>query len=94
MRHDPRGMRLHLRALLGLKGGVECTPKSWLHLETLLAATAVVLCPLSPTEQRCGVGFGHPKGSGRKDARLMSSENNVVLTKNSGNLAAWRHRLH
>lgn len=71
MRRDPKGMRLRPHALLGLKGGVAYTRKSWLHSEMLLAATAVVLYLLSPVGQKCGVGFGHPKWQGR-NARLIS----------------------
>lgn len=71
MLHDPKGMQRRLHALLGLKGGVGCTRMSWLHLETLLAATAVVLYLPSPIGQKCGVGFGYPKWQGR-NARLVS----------------------
>lgn len=60
MRHDPEGMQLHPRVPPGPRGGVGCTQKSWLHLEMLLAVTAVVQYLPSPVEQKCAVGFGHP----------------------------------
>jgi hypothetical protein len=82
MLHDPKGMRLHPHAPLGPKGEGGCTLKLWLHLEMLLAATAVVLYLPSPVGLKCGVGFDHPKWQG-KNARLMSSKSNSVITKNS-----------
>lgn len=84
MRHDPKGMRPRPHALLGLQGGGRCTRKSWLHLETLLAATAVGLYPPSPIGLRCEVGFGHPKWQGGS-ARLISGENNGTLEKHLAN---------
>lgn len=61
MLHDPKGMRLHPRALLGLRGEEGCIQMLWLHLEMLPAATAAVLYLPSPVGLKCGVGFGHPK---------------------------------
>lgn len=84
MRHDPKGMRPRPHALLGLQGGGRCTLKSWLHLETLLAAAAVGLYPPSPVGLRCAVGFGHPKWQGR-NARPISWENNGTLEKHLAN---------
>lgn len=71
MRRDPKGKLRRLRVPLAPRGAVGCTPKSSLHLEMLLAAATAVLYPLSPVGQKCGVGFGHPKGQG-KNAGLMN----------------------
>lgn len=71
MRHDPKGMLRRPHVPLARQGAVGCTPRLSLRLEKLLAATTAVLCPLSPIGQKCGAGFGHPKGQG-ENAGLMS----------------------
>lgn len=71
MRHDPKGTLRRPHVPLAQQGAVGCTPKLSLRLEMLLAATTAVLYLLSPVGQKCGVGFGHPKGQG-KNAGLMN----------------------
>lgn len=93
MLHDPEGMQLRLHALLGLKGEEGCTLMSWLHLAMLLAAAVVGLYLPSPVEQKCGVGFGHPKHQGR-NAKLMNSKNNGAIKKNSESISYLVSAVH